>query len=116
MSERCSFTSEYIHNRNDYKKLRDKFNEYNDKYLRVSQPMKLVYESISEDIPIIQGKTASMAVGCEYETLVSVLEDLVTEEPVRFVILTDSSKKDTMIIKDPEGNVLVYDIMKGGMV
>lgn len=111
MSERCSFTSEYIYNRNDYKKLRDKFDEYNYKYLRVSQPMKLVYENISEDIPIIQGKTASMAVGCEYETLVSVLEDLVTEEPVRFVILTDSSKTDTMIIKDPEGNVLVYDIM-----
>lgn len=111
MSERCSFTSEYIHNRNDYKKLRDRFDEYNDKYLRVSQPMKFVYENISEDIPIIQGKTASMAVGCEYETLVSVLEDLVTEEPVRFVILTDSSKTDTMIIKEPEGNVLVYDIM-----
>lgn len=111
MSERCSFTSEYIHNRNDYKKLRYKFDEYNDKYLRVPQPMKLVYENISEDIPIIQGKTASMAVGCEYETLVSVLEDLVTEEPVRFVILTDSSKTDTMIIKEPEGNVLVYDIM-----
>lgn len=111
MIERCSFTSEYIHNRNDYKKLRDKFDEYNNKYLRVSQPMKLVYENISEDIPIIQGKTASMTVGCEYETLSSVLEDLVTEEPVRFVILTDSSKTDIMIIKDPEGNVLVYDIM-----
>lgn len=111
MSERCSFTSEYIYNRNDYKKLRYKFDEYNDKYLRVSQPMKLVYENISEDIPIIQGKTASMTIGCEYETLVSVLEDLVTEEPVRFVILTDSSKTDTMIIKDPKGNVLVYDIM-----
>lgn len=111
MSERCSFTSEYINNRNDYKKLRDKFDEHNDKYLRVSQPMKLVYENISEDIPIIQGKTASMTVGCEYETLASVLEDLVTEEPVRFVILTDSSKTDIMIIKDPEGNVLVYDIM-----
>lgn len=112
MSERCSFTSEYIHNRDDYRKLRDKFNQYNDKYLRVSPPIRLVYESISEDVPIIQGKTASMAVGCEYEVLESVLEGLVTEEPVRFVILTDSSDKDTMIIKDSNGNVLVYDIIK----
>lgn len=111
MSERCSFTSEYIHNRDDYKKLRNKFNQYNDKYLRVSPPIRLVYESVSEEIPIIQGKTASMAVGCEYEVLESVLEGLVTEEPVRFVILTDSSDKDTMIIKDPDGNVLVYDII-----
>lgn len=114
MSERCSFTSEYMYNKHDYKKLRKIFSERNQngKFLCIAPPVKWSNSIEEFEMPIIQGKTASMSVGEEHEALKDILQGVETEGTVRFVILTDDSDYDTMLLKDADGNVNVFDIMK----
>lgn len=116
MSERCSFTSEYIYNEEDYKKLKEVLSRHKDKYLCTSPPAEWRTEKENFEMPIIQGKTAGTCVGDEWMSLEDVLDGVTTEGKVRFVALTDSPKLNNVSIyvldKYPDGSIERMDIME----
>lgn len=116
MSERCSFTSEYIYNEEDYKKLKEVLSRHKDKYLCTSPPAEWHTEKEDFEMPIIQGKIAGTCVGDEWMNLEDVLDGVTTEEKVRFVVLTDSPKLNNVSIyvldKYPDGSIERMDIME----
>lgn len=116
MSERCSFTSEYIYNEEDYKKLKEVLSRHKDKYICTSPPAEWHTEKEDFEMPIIQGKTAGTCAGDEWMNLEDVLDGVTTEEKVRFVVLADSPELNNVSIyvldKYPDGSVERMDIME----
>lgn len=116
MSERCSFTSEYIYNKEDYKKLKEVLSRHKDKYLCTAPPVEWHTEKEDFEMPIIQGKVAGTCVGDEWMNLGDVLDGVTTEEKVRFVVLADSPEQDNVSIyvldKYPDGSIERMDIME----
>lgn len=116
MSDRCSFTSEYIYNWNDYKRLKDVFSGHQTKYLCVAPPAEWSNGEETFEMPIIQGKAYGSGAGDEWEILDNMLDGLVTEDRVRFVILTDTPKEGRtamyVLDKRPDGIVEKRNILE----
>lgn len=112
MSERCSFTSEYIHNQNDYKILREIFDKEQNKYVCTAPPAQWA----DNEMPVIQGKTAG---GCEdlvWMNVETLLEGVKTEYPVRFIVMADNPTQDHVsayiLDKSPSGEVERHEILE----
>lgn len=109
MSERCSFTSEYIYCDEDYETLWEKFRDRHDKTLCVAPPAKWG----DNIMPIIQGKISDWGTHCVWAELLDILFGLKTKDTIRFIILADicheSKYKDRTEIyildKEPDGFV-----------
>lgn len=124
MSERCSFTSEYIYDREDYNKLRKLFEEKgNDKYLCIAPPATWasteyyvvhIKEGYTEtrkkekpevhEMPIIAGKTGGLGPSSEIcDEVAKVIKGVKTNFPVRFIITEDSHDGLYVLDKDADG-------------
>lgn len=106
MSERASFTSEYISCPEDYAALREMAEEIgNDKYLCFVPPTKWANDQGEEfEMPIIQGKVGSLGSGMEYATLEERLEGLEVSAPIRFTVMSDNGDI-VLLILNPNGMV-----------
>lgn len=114
MSERCAFTSEYINSDEDYKTVREAFeNIGNDKYLCIAPPAKWNNREKDIEIPIIQGKTGALSATYEIcEEVENVLDGLKTNNPVRFFIIEDCEEGLYVLDKDEYGDVASYYVDK----
>lgn len=102
MSERCSFTSQYIYDKKDYETLKKLFQARKDKLICTAPPS--CWGGL--EMPIIQGKTIGWGKGDEYEILMDFLSGVKTEEAVRFTIMCDSESLRLVILeKSPDGEV-----------
>lgn len=114
MSERCSFTSEYIYCDDDYKTLWEKFRDRHDKTLCVSPPAQWD----DNIMPIIQGKISDWGTDNVFTELWDILSGIKTKYTVRFVILADicheSKNKEWpqmyILDKDPDGWIDIISI------
>lgn len=111
MSDRCSFTSEYIYNKDDYKKIREAFEkEGNGRYLctapscgydtkkeirKINLNTKGYATEYGEEyhveIPIVQGHVRGLGQWDCIEAIIDILNELELESDVRFVIVFDYS-------------------------
>lgn len=115
MSERASFTSQYIENRNDYSTLLEFFEkEGNSKYLCVAPPASWTREHDGEvfEQPVIQGHIKSFAAQLEWLNFYKIIKGLVTEEDVVFVIISEDVTQITEIVKKANGDVEAYDLIR----
>lgn len=110
MSERMSFTSEYIYNNDDYKTLREVFEAHeNSKYLTLAPESEW---SNGVDVfkePIIQGKLGCISEFPSQWILYHILEGVETKERIRFVVMKDTYAGFPGIVsltKTPKGNVI----------
>lgn len=111
MSERMSFTSEYIYSDEDYKSLRSLFEKDGDsKYLCLAPVAKWSNGIEVFEMPIIQGKLGEMnhIPCCWY--IVDMLDGFRTKHEVKFVVINDSFGGVTIIKKSPEGNLKILSI------
>lgn len=114
MSERMSFTSEYIYSPDDYKKLREVFEAHeNSKYLTLAPESEW---SNGVDVfkePIIQGKLGCISEFPSQWILYHILEGVETKERIRFVVMKDTYAGFPGIVsltKTPNGDVIVCSI------
>ena len=111
MSERMSFTSEYIYSDEDYMSLRALFEEGGDsKYLCLAPVAKWSNGIEVFEMPIIQGKLGEMnhIPCCWY--IVDMLDGFRTKYEVKFVVINDSFGGVTIIKKSPEGKLKILSI------
>lgn len=111
MSERMSFTSEYIYCDEDYKSLRSLFEKDGDsKYLCLAPVAKWSNGIEVFEMPIIQGKLGEMnhIPCCWY--IVDMLDGFRTKHEVKFVVINDSFGGVTIIKKSPEGKLKILSI------
>lgn len=111
MSERMSFTSEYIYSDEDYKSLRSLFEKDGDsKYLCLAPVAKWSNGIEVFEMPIIQGKLGEMnhIPCCWY--IVDMLDGFRTKHEVKFVVINDSFGGVTIIKKSPEGKLKILSI------
>ena len=108
MSERCSFTSEYIYNNGDYKKIREAFEaQGNGRYFCVAPACGYdtiddvreininTHEAVSKDdkgsyhieLPIIQGRVRGLGKWDCIEIIKEILDELELESEIRFIIV-----------------------------
>lgn len=100
MSERASFTSEYIYSWDDYKKVRAALDKKS-KYLCIAAPV----DWGAGELPIVQGKVGELSYGMEYYTLVSALEGVQVDDDVDFVVMSDSAHSIVLVRLYPTGDV-----------
>lgn len=114
MSERCAFTSEYIYSDEDYKTVREAFeNIGNDKYLCIAPPAKWNNGEKDIEMPIIQGKTGALSSTYEIcEGVEEVLDGLKTNFRVRFFIIEDGGEGLYVLDNDVYGDVASYYVDK----
>ena len=112
MSERMSFTSEYIYCDEDYKTLRALFEKDGDsKYLCLAPVAKWTNGKEVFEMPIIQGKINEMNwIPCTWDIIRYKLDGFKTEYEVKFVVINDSFGGVTIIKKSPEGIVKVLSV------
>lgn len=91
MSERGSFTSEYIYNCNDYK-IMEKALDQKCKYLCISDPP--TYKTDENQVvyvkSIISGKIGASWCGGEIFNFRNAIENIETEEDIYFCVMEDS--------------------------
>lgn len=108
MSERCSFTSEYIYNNGDYKKVREAFEKqgngsffctaepciYGSKKdireinLKTNECKKIETKDISRvEVPIVQGRVRGLGKWDCIEIIKEILDELELESEIRFIIV-----------------------------
>lgn len=100
MSERASFTSEYIYSWSDYLKVRAALDKKS-KYLCIAPSV----DWGSGELPIVQGKVGSISCDMEYYTLVGALEGVEVDDVVDFVVISDSASSKTLVRLHPTGEV-----------
>ena len=106
MSERSSFTSDYIYDPVTYRAVRECLEKNGgDKYLCVAQAPAYDMDGRHFELPIISGKLGTTSPGTEWLVLDEVLQGFVTDSPVRFVILCDSGAIQ-LVTKHPDGEVV----------
>lgn len=100
MSERASFTSEYIYSWDDYTKVRKALDKKS-KYLCIAPSV----DWGAGELPIVQGKVGSLSSDMEYYTLVTALEGVQVDDSVDFVVISDSGISKTLVRLHPTGEV-----------
>ena len=106
MSERASFTSAYMYNLDDYKKLRSALN-FKSKYFCLAPPV----DWGAGELPIIQGKLGSLCMGYEYLELVDALFGISVEDEAHFIVISDYMNNAVRVVLRPSGDVDVYDLV-----
>lgn len=93
MSERSSFTSEYIYDPVTYRSVRGLLEENGvDKYLCIAPAPAYDMGGHHFELPIISGKIGTMAMNSEWINLEEILQGFVTSFSVRFVIVCDGGE------------------------
>lgn len=100
MSERASFTSEYIYSWDDYTRVRKALDKKS-KYLCIAPPV----DWGAGELPIIQGKVGSLSLGMEYYTLADALEGVQVDDSVDFVVISDYQCDKILVRLNPTGEV-----------
>lgn len=110
MSERGSFTTQYFYNDHDYKIIREVLDRKS-KFLCISPPA--TWNNLERDIemPIVSGKVGELSMNMEWDTIATMLEDVVTDEEVKVVVMCDSGGV-FMVRKSPEGEVRVRGMVE----
>ena len=110
MSERMSFTSEYIYNNDDYKTLREVFEAHEDsKYLALAPESKWSNGKDVFDMPIIQGSLGCVSEFSDQWMLCHILKGVVTKNRIRFMVMKDTYAGFPGVVsltKTPKGNVI----------
>lgn len=88
MSERASFTTEYIYNDEDYKIIREALDKKG-KYLCISPPATWSNEDETFEMPIVSGKVGELTEGWEYKTIIECLKYVKTKHMIRIVVMCD---------------------------
>lgn len=109
MSERGSFTTEYIYNDEDYKIIREALDQKR-KYLCIAPPATWSNENGTFEMPIVSGKVGELTSGWEYKTLENALENVKTHNEVRVIVMCDAGDI-YLITKTPEGEVDHYELV-----
>ena len=99
MSERGSFTTQYIYNTEDYQIIRKALDK-NIKYLCVSPPP--YWESPENTCPIVSGKVGGIRLGEEWEQIHLALEGVKTESVIEVITICDCGLI-VLTQKDPDG-------------
>ena len=103
MSERMGFTSNYIYDIEDYKKLRKKFEEYgNSKWMCLAPEAKWGEDEV---MPLIQGKLGDISGSVLDWSLWEILEGVETNSMVRFIVTGDTFGGVYALTKNPDGTI-----------
>ena len=103
MSERGSFTTEYIYDNDDYKIVR-KALDLKSKYLCISPPATWNSGKEHFEMPIVSGKVGDLCPNCEWLTIVDKLENVKTHNAIKIVVMCDSGNI-VLLTKTPEGEI-----------
>ena len=114
MSERGSFTTEYIYNEEDYTIMYNALNKQN-KYLCVSSPALWTSEKRTFYMPIVSGKVGSLMLDCEWEEIVDAIEGIKTENDIIIIVICDSGII-VKIKKNSTGHITVRELNENGSV
>ena len=107
MSERSSFTSEYIYDPVTYRLVRQRLEENGGgKYLCLAPAPSYDMGGHHFELPIISGKIGTMSMNSEWLELEDILHGLVTESRARFVIMCDGGAIQ-LVTKSPNGEVFM---------
>lgn len=110
MSERGSFTSQYIYNDKDYEAVRSAL-DLKKKYLCICPQASWKNEQGTEfKMPIVAGKIGELTSGMECFVLADALTSVKVEEVVKFVVLCDNGDIDLVTLYPsghPEGRVSI---------
>lgn len=109
MSERGSFTTEYIYNESDYKIIRKALDK-NSKYLCVSPPA--YWGDSKNELPIVSGKVGSLNFGLEWSMIAFALVGVETEHDIKIVVMQDAGNI-LLISKRNDGYVFVRELNIG---
>ena len=101
MSERGSFTTQYIYNDTDYERIR-KALDWKDKYLCVSPPATWSNGKQEFEMPIVSGKVGGLADNLEWMTIENALMGVETYAKVNVVVMCDGGNI-ILVTKDPDG-------------
>ena len=104
MSFRASFVSEYIYDDDDYEKLKNELSKDNGKFFCLFEPM--ICEGT--EIPIIAGKVYDH-MPYEHIELQDRLEEIELRDPVKFVVMRESSAP-VLLEKIPGEEIKVSDL------
>ena len=102
MSERGSFTTEYIYDGEDYETIRNALDHKN-KYLCISPPANWG----CGDEPIVSGKVGELTPNYEYMTICEALDGVKTNKDVKLIIMCEAGEID-LIVKRADGQVEAY--------
>lgn len=108
MSERGSFTTEYIYNTDDYQTIREAL-DWKSKYLCISPPATWSHDDMTEIMPIVSGKVGELDPGLEWVTIANALEGVKTKATIRVVVMTDAGAIQ-LVTKYYDGHVDVEEI------
>lgn len=106
MSERGSFTTQYIYNPNDYEIVR-KALDTKSKYRCIGSPATWSNGKETFAMPIVSGKVGGMDGGDEWEEVYDAFYELKTEEPVSAVVMCDNGLL-ALVAKTPKGECAVF--------
>jgi len=103
MSERASFTTQYIYDIDDYKTIREALDQ-KQKYLCVSPPATWSNGDMTFEMPIVSGKVGESSANMEWLTIEEALEGIETVEKVNIVVMCDGGSI-ILLTKEPNGKI-----------
>ena len=106
MSERGSFTTQYIYNDADAKVIRNALDRKS-KYLCISPPATWSNGTETFEMPIIFGKVGALDPGQEWRVIFDAFYGLKTETPVDAIVMCDDGTL-AVIGKTPGGEVAAF--------
>ena len=109
MSERGSFTTEYMYNDRDYETIRNALDK-KDKYLCVAPPATWSNGRDTYTMPIVSGKVGEMSPNREWLTIAEAVHGIVTESSIRIVVMCDAGSI-ILVTKEPNGDVCSEALM-----
>lgn len=108
MSERSSFTTEYIYNYETYKILREELEKKQFLYDFMVAPQHGTMYPLG--LPILSGKISVLSQGCEFLYLDELLSGIKTPTDVRFVIMCEN--EDIILMKKfASGEIETYGLI-----
>ena len=108
MSERGSFTTQYIYNDEDYEIVR-KALDTKSKYRCIGDPAKWSKGKTTFSMPIVSGKVGGMCGGDEWEEIYDAFYGLKTETPISAVVMCENGLL-ALVAKTPEGECGVFQL------
>ena len=106
MSERGSFTTNYIYNEHDYQSVKNAL-DINDKYLCVAPPATWSNGCETFEMPIVQGKVGSSIPNGEYLTIIDNLQGIQTITTI-IIIVVQESGNIIRLEKHPFGDIDIW--------
>lgn len=103
MSERGSFTTQYIYNDTDYERVRNALNQQN-KHLCISPPATWSNSEQIFEMPIVSGKVGALSSGTEWFSIEEAIRGVKTYAKVDVVVMCDNGNI-ILVTKEPNGEV-----------